>query len=144
MRKKLHGISASEGYALGKAYKLVHPDLSFEPYKVNDVNKEIERLEKAIDESKQELQHIRQKVAKEQDEENAKIFDAHLLMINDLDLIQSIKEQITNELVNAEEALVQSMNQYIELFEQMDNEYMKERVADIEDIKKRILSHLLN
>src|SRR5699024_5105489 len=92
---------------------------------------------------KNELQLIRDKVAKEQDEENAKIFDAHLLVLEDPELVGAIENQINSKEVNAEAALVENTDSFIMIFEQMDNEYMRERAADIKDVRKRILSHLL-
>lgn len=144
MTNQLKGISASNGYALGKAYELVEPDLSFETFSIESIDSEIDRFHKALQKAKSELQQIRNKVSEEQGEENAKIFDAHMLVLDDPDVIQSVENQIKNENVNAEHALDENTNTFITMFEQMDNEYMRERAADIKDVKKRILSHLLN
>src|SRR5699024_8293208 len=101
------------------------------------------RFDEALQKAKNELQLIRDKVAKEQDEENAKIFDAHLLVLEDPELVGAIENQINSKEVNAEAALVENTDSFIMIFEQMDNEYMRERAADIKDVRKRILSHLL-
>src|SRR5699024_5792187 len=85
----------------------------------------------------------RSKVHQEQGEANAQIFDAHLLLLEDPELIASIEEKITAEKINAEAALHDATSDFIELFEQMENEYMRERAADIKDVTKRVLAHLL-
>lgn len=143
MTEQLKGISASNGYAIGRAYELVEPDLSFETLTISQPEAEIRRFDQALQKAKNELQLIRDKVAKEQDEENAKIFDAHLLVLEDPELVGAIENQINNKSVNAEAALVENTDSFITIFEQMDNEYMRERAADIKDVRKRILSHLL-
>lgn len=143
MTEQLKGISASNGYAIGRAYELVEPDLSFETLTINKPEAEVKRFDQALEKAKNELQLIRDKVAKEQDEENAKIFDAHLLVLEDPELVGAIENQINNKSINAEAALVENTDSFITIFEQMDNEYMRERAADIKDVRKRILSHLL-
>lgn len=144
MATQLQGISAANGYAFGKAYELTEPDLSFSAYDIDNPDTEAARFHDALAKTKQDLQQIRDKVAQEQGEENAKIFDAHMLVLEDPDLIQSVETQIKDEKTNAEHALDEKTNTFITMFEQMDNEYMRERAADIRDVKKRILSHLLN
>ena len=85
-----------------------------------------------------------QKIAeKELGAEEAAIFDAHILVLTDPELIAPIEDKIKTEQVNAEHALEETTDMFIMMFEQMDNEYMQERAADIRDVRKRILSHLL-
>src|SRR5699024_2128144 len=143
MTKQLKGISASDGYAIGKAYELVEPDLSFETTTICNPEDEVKRFDQALQKSKSELHIIRDKVAKEQNEENAKIFDAHMLVLEDPELVVSIKNQINNKSINAESALIENTDSFITIFEQMENQYMRERASDIKDVRKRILSHLL-
>lgn len=143
MVRSLHGIAASGGIAFGKAYKLIEPDLSFEKQTIENNEAEIKKFHEAIAKTKQELEQIREKVATEQGEENAAIFDAHILVLNDPELIASIEDKINNDKTNAESSLQETTSFFIDMFEQMDNEYMRERAADIKDVTKRILSHLL-
>ena len=139
----LQGIAASSGIAIAKAYCLVEPDLTFSKKTVDDVEKEIERFQSAIAVTKSELESIQEIAKKGLGADEAAIFDAHLLVIEDPELITPIQEKIKSEQVNAEHALEETTNMFIMMFEQMDNEYMKERAADIRDVTKRILSHLL-
>jgi phosphoenolpyruvate-protein phosphotransferase (PTS system enzyme I) len=139
----LSGIAASSGIAIAKAYRLVEPDLSFSKTNVDDADKEISRFQTALSRAKQELEEIRDRAKTELGADKAAIFEAHLLVLSDPELVSPIEDQIKTEKVNAEFALNNTADMFITLFEQMDNEYMKERAADIRDVTKRVLSHLL-
>ncbi|EAD2557403.1 phosphoenolpyruvate--protein phosphotransferase [Listeria monocytogenes] len=143
MAKELKGIAASDGIAIAKAYLLVEPDLSYEKTEVTDVESELKRFESALEVSRTELSMIREKAAKDLGEDKAQIFDAHLLVLNDPELTGPIEESIKNSKTNAETALQETTDMFIGMFESMDNEYMRERAADIKDVRKRVLSHLL-
>jgi phosphotransferase system enzyme I (PtsI) len=139
----LTGIAASSGIAIGKAYRLVEPDLSVNKVNIEDVETETERFRSAIAKAKQELEKIRDRAQQELGEDKAAIFEAHLLVLSDPELLNPIEDEIKSEKINAEFALKNTSDMFITLFEQMDNEYMKERAADIRDVTKRVLSHLL-
>ncbi|EAG9229629.1 phosphoenolpyruvate--protein phosphotransferase [Listeria monocytogenes] len=143
MAKELKGIAASDGIAIAKAYLLVEPDLSYEKTEVTEVESEVKRFESALEVSRTELSMIREKAAKDLGEDKAQIFDAHLLVLNDPELTGPIEESIKNSKTNAETALQETTDMFIGMFESMDNEYMRERAADIKDVRKRVLSHLL-
>ncbi|EAF1869682.1 phosphoenolpyruvate--protein phosphotransferase [Listeria monocytogenes] len=143
MAKELKGIAASDGIAIAKAYLLVEPDLSYEKTEVTDVESEVKRFESALEVSRTDLSMIREKAAKDLGEDKAQIFDAHLLVLNDPELTGPIEESIKNSKTNAETALQETTDMFIGMFESMDNEYMRERAADIKDVRKRVLSHLL-
>lgn len=139
----LQGIAASNGIAIAKAYRLVEPDLSFEKKSVENVTEEVERFQSAVSISKSELEAIRDKANAELGADKAAIFEAHLLVLSDPELLTPIEDKIKTDSVNAEFALKETADMFIMMFEQMDNEYMKERAADIRDVTKRVLSHLL-
>ncbi|MGK3150944.1 phosphoenolpyruvate--protein phosphotransferase [Staphylococcus shinii] len=143
MSNYINGIAASDGVAIAKAYLLVEPDLSFDSEKVTDVDAEIAKFNHAIETSKVELTKIRNNAEENLGADKAAIFDAHLLVLDDPELIQPIEEKIKNEQVNAPTALSDVTGQFITIFESMDNEYMKERAADIRDVSKRVLAHIL-
>lgn len=143
MSESLHGIPASSGIAFGKAYKLIEPDLSFAQQSIENVDAELSRFHEAVFKAKQELEKIRFKVANDQGEDNATIFDAHLLALHDPELIALIENKVNDEKVNAESALTETTNWFIDSFEQIENEYMRERSIDLKDVSKRILAHLL-
>ncbi|SFM21623.1 phosphotransferase system, enzyme I, PtsI [Gracilibacillus orientalis] len=140
---QLTGIAASNGIAIAKAYKLAIPDLSFDKKKVDDTTSEVERLTKALDVSTSELEKIKEHARASLGDEHAEIFSAHLLVLSDPELINPIKDKIETEQVNAEFALDETAQMFIEMFENMENEYMRERAADIKDVTKRVMAHLL-
>jgi phosphoenolpyruvate-protein phosphotransferase (PTS system enzyme I) len=139
----LNGIAASNGIAIAKAYKLVEPDLTFENRTIEDTDLEVDRFRAAIGKSKVELEAIRDKANVELGADKAAIFEAHLLVLGDPELNGPIEDKIKSEKVNAEAALKETADMFVMMFEQMDNEYMKERAADIRDVTKRVLAHLL-
>ena len=140
----LKGIAASDGVAVAKAYLLVQPDLSFSKTTVEDTAAEETRLDAALLKSTEELQQIREKAAQSLGEAEAQVFDAHLMVLSDPEMIGQIKQNIKDNSVNAESALKEVTDMYIGMFEAMDdNAYMQERAADIRDVAKRILAHLL-
>lgn len=143
MTNYINGIAASDGVAIAKAYLLVEPDLSYDSEKIQDVDAEIAKFHNAIETSKVELTKIRNNAEKNLGADKAAIFDAHLLVLDDPELIQPIEDNIKNEQVNAPTALSDVTGQFITIFEAMDNEYMKERAADIRDVSKRVLAHIL-
>ncbi|HDA8210849.1 TPA: phosphoenolpyruvate--protein phosphotransferase [Staphylococcus aureus] len=144
MSKLIKGIAASDGVAIAKAYLLVEPDLTFDKNeKVTDVEGEVAKFNSAIEASKVELTKIRNNAEVQLGADKAAIFDAHLLVLDDPELIQPIQDKIKNENANAATALTDVTTQFVTIFESMDNEYMKERAADIHDVSKRVLSHIL-
>ncbi len=144
MTKQLKGIAVSDGIAVAKAYLLVEPDLSFEKKSIENVDQEVARLADALTQSTAELQAIRDKAAKSLGEEEAQVFDAHLMVLSDPELIGSVEGNIKDNNVNAESALKEVTDMFIGMFESMvDNPYMQERAADIKDVTKRVMSHLV-
>ena len=144
MVELLKGIAASDGVAVAKAYLLVQPDLSFKQNNVEDTAAEEKRLDDALAASSAELGKIRDKAAKSLGEEEAQVFDAHLMVLSDPEMIGQIKQHIQDNKVNAESSLKEVTDMYIGMFEAMDdNAYMQERAADIRDVTKRVMAHLL-
>ena len=144
MTEKLTGIAASSGVAVAKAYLLVQPDLSFETVTVENTDNEEARLDTALEASTGELNVIREKAVESLGNEAASVFDAHLMVLADPEMIGQIKETIRAKKTNAETALKEVTDMFIGIFEGMeDNPYMQERAADIKDVTKRVLANLL-
>ncbi|MED4474660.1 phosphoenolpyruvate--protein phosphotransferase [Oceanobacillus caeni] len=139
----INGIAASSGIAIAKAYQLATPDLSFEKKTINNPSEEIERLNQALETSKSELERIKEHTKNSLGNEHAEIFSAHLLILNDPEMINPMKDKIKENNVMAETALEEVTTMFIEMFQNMDNEYMRERAADIKDVTKRVMAHLL-
>ncbi|EGT4967338.1 TPA: phosphoenolpyruvate--protein phosphotransferase [Clostridioides difficile] len=137
------GIGASPGVALGKALVVEHSELVIEKKSIDNIEAEIAKLEDAVAVSKEELVKVKEKASEELGAEEAEIFEAHLLVLEDPELIGSAIDKIKTESVNAEYALNEIKEMFVSMFESMDNEYMKERAADIKDVTNRILRHIL-
>ena len=105
MTNQLVGIAASDGIAIGKAYLLTEPDLSFDKVSITDPEGEIKRLLDSFEKSKNEIQGIREHVAKAVGEDEAQVFDAHLMVLSDPELFDGIKNDITENMINAGAAL---------------------------------------
>ena len=144
MTKMLKGIAASDGVAVAKAYLLIQPDLSFETVSVEDTSAEEARLDAALEASQNELSLIRENAVASLGEEAAQVFDAHMMVLSDPEMIGQIKETIRTKKINAEAGLKEVTDMFIAIFEGMeDNPYMQERAADIRDVTKRVLANLL-
>ncbi len=143
MKPTLQGIAASDGIAIAKVYTLTEPDLTVTKVTVEDSEKEVSRLDDALAASIKDVELIKETALKNLGEE-AQVFDAHLMVLSDPELIGQVKDSITSNKVNAESALKEVTDMFISIFAGMeDNPYMQERAADIRDVSKRILAHLL-
>ena len=140
---QLKGIAASQGISFAKAYVFVEPDLTVKEVKIEDVAAEIKRFEDAIEASKKELTIIKENALASLGADKAAVFEAHLLILDDPEFMGTVKTDIESKVINAEYAFKETSDMFISMFEAMDNEYMKERAADIRDVSKRILAHLL-
>lgn len=140
---EIKGIGASPGIAIGKALVLEHKEMVIEKKENVNVEVEVEKLNSAVDTSKKELSAVKEKVAKELGEEEAEIFGAHLLVLEDPEFIGEAENKIKNESLNAEYALNEVKDMFVSIFESMDNDYMRERAADVKDVTNRVLRHIL-
>lgn len=144
MSKKITGIAASDGYAHAKVYRLIEPDLTVSKTEVEDPAVEVERLNDAVEKSKIEIGRIRAIAAESLGEEEAQVFDAHIMILEDPEMTGQVEEAITANKVNAEAAFQEVTDTFISMFESMeDNPYMQERAADIRDVRKRVIATLL-
>ncbi|MDQ0298639.1 phosphotransferase system enzyme I (PtsI) [Salibacterium salarium] len=143
MANTLEGIAASKGIAFAKAFVLEQPEMTIEKKEITNQDSEINRFKEAVNSSKEELQIIKDKTLKEMGEDKAEIFSAHLLVLEDPEIIDGVSSKIKEDSVNAEHAMKEISDMYVTMFEGMDNDYMKERASDIRDVSQRILLHLL-
>jgi len=142
---KLKGVAASSGIVVGKAYCLGEDEFSIPKRKISyeEVSREIYRLEEALIDTRKEIVTIQDKISKELGFSEAKIFEAHLLVLEDRVLIEEVIKQIKNKKVNVEFAFSRSIKKYTDTLLNFDDEYLKERAIDIKDIGKRVLKKLL-
>lgn len=137
------GTGASPGIALGNALVIEHSELNIEKKNIENVEAEIEKLQSAVETSRIELEKVKERAKVELGEHEAEIFEAHLLVLADPELIDQTISKIKDEKVNADFALNEVKDMFVSIFESMDNEYMRERAADIKDVTNRVLRHIL-
>ncbi|MGL5313111.1 MAG: phosphoenolpyruvate--protein phosphotransferase [Peptostreptococcaceae bacterium] len=137
------GTGASPGIALGKALVVKETELVIERKNIEDVEAEVVKLQNAVSVSKEELTKVKEKALVELGEHEAQIFESHLLVLEDPELLDSAIAKIRDEKVNADFALNEIKEMFVAMFESMDNEYMRERAADIKDVTNRILRNIL-
>lgn len=141
---RLTGIPASPGIAIGTALVLGSriTDIEKNQIRQEDVESEINTLEQAIDTTKKLVLELQEKVLKELKDQEARIFDAHLLILDDYTLINSVKEAIKNNLVSADYAFYDKIQYYVKAIGRIKDPYMKERGADIRDVASRVIANM--
>ena len=139
----IKGIGASSGIALAKALVVKNEELVISKRVIEDVEQELNKFNKAVALSKKDLEDMKDKVAKEIGESEAEIFEMHIMLLEDHGFNQKVIDKIISDKCNADFALHEIKEQYVQMFESMDNEYMKERAVDIKDISQRTIRHLL-
>jgi phosphoenolpyruvate-protein phosphotransferase len=138
----LKGIAASAGVAVNKVYRYVHPKVVIEKKDVNPEN-EVQKFNDALGKTKKDIQTIQQMAVGKLSEEELAIFDAHLMVTEDPEFIGQIEEIINNDKVNAEFAVDQIGSMFISMFEAMEDDYFRERAADIKDVTYRIKCNIM-
>jgi len=142
----LKGVAASPGIVIGKAHVLKEYPLVINEQKVaaDQLETELTKLAEAIGKAKGQLVRIRDKAEQEMGADKAEIFNAHLMILEDEVFLNEIREKIQAESLSAEYALTQVVAAYTEMFQNIEDEYLRERAADIKDIGDRLLKNLLN
>lgn len=136
------GIAASKGYAIGKVFIQEHEEIVITDAKVSDVAAEKETLNKALEASRAQLQAIKEKTLAEIGEHEAQVFEAHLMLLDDVEFTGQMEMTIDSESLNAMKAVQNVTDMFVMIFETMDDAYMRERAADIKDVSKRIIANL--
>ena len=138
----LKGKSVYKGVAFGKISVLKKDDYVVKRVKIEDTQAELQRVEEAVEASKQQLQKLYEKALKEVGEASAAIFEVHQMMLEDEDYKESIENIISTQQVNAECAVASTGDNFSQMFASMDDDYMRARAADIKDISNRLVKNL--
>ncbi len=143
--KNFKGIGASEGISIGKAMLFLEEEMIVPQDKISEaqVGTEIEKLLDAQKKSKTQLISIRDKVKDKMGEDKASIFDGHIMLLEDDDLLSEVKDKIKAEKVSSAKALEEGVAEYCEMISQLDDLYLREREADLRDVGKRWLKNIL-
>ena len=140
---RLKGTAAAPGVARGPVYLLMKGMAIVARHKVADTEAELRRLETALAATRDQIGRLRDDVARKLNESEASIFDAHLLVLEDVALIDDVSREVRRTGSNVEACFQEVAQRYIEIFEKMEDDFLRERAADIRDVTGRVLSHLL-
>jgi phosphoenolpyruvate-protein phosphotransferase (PTS system enzyme I) len=142
---QLKGIAASPGVAHGPAFLFIRKELEITRYYVPPEKREeqFNRLEGAILQTKTQLRALRSEIEEKLGDKEAQIFDAHQLVLEDRALLEEIEKEVYGNGSNIEYAFQCVSNRYVQAFSNIDDPYLKERVADIKDVSRRLLHNLL-
>ena len=140
----LKGIAASPGIAHGQAFTFSQNELDVPCYDIKDnaIDEEMARFDRAILSTRSEITAVRDKIAESLGEDEARIFDAHLLVLEDNALLEEVIAELRSTKKNIECCYDNVSRRYIAFFESMDDDYLRERVADIRDVSRRMLLNL--
>ena len=143
--RELKGISASPGIYIGKSVLFSDDELSIPNYSIqsHEVEMELSRFRAAQSMAERELTDLRDRALAEMGPEHSAIFDSHLLMLNDVDLLEQIEGRLRSTLRNIEFIVYQVEQSLVRKLSESQDQYLSERSADIKDVSRRVLSHLL-
>lgn len=136
---ELQGKSVFSGIAIGRISVLEKGDQLVKRHPVQETEEELARFEQARTKAKEQLQRLYEKARSEVGEANAQIFEVHQMMLDDLDYVESIANVIQSQKINAEFAVATVGDNFAQMFQAMDDDYMRERAADVKDVSNRVI-----
>ena len=135
----ISGKTVCGGVAFGKVYVFSRAESTIKRRHVENTEQEIARFEEALAQANDELGALFEKALDEVGEENAMIFQIHQMMLEDDDYLESIRNIIADQSINAETAVAQTCDNFVQMFESMDDSYMRGRSADVKDVSERVI-----
>lgn len=147
MRQRiLKGIPAAPGISIGKAFLFDTPEMTQiakKPILEEEVSAELRRFKEALEKTRHEIIKIKEKISREIGSEHGDIFSAHLLVLEDSMLVDEVITRIKKERLGVEYIFQDVLRKYIKAFSKIDDEYLRERISDINDVGRRIMKNLL-
>ena len=142
---KLKGIAAATGIAIGPAFRVGKEELVVPKLTITEqeIPLQIQLFEEALIKTRKEIIEIQKKIGTEMGQEEAQIFDAHLLVLEDRMLIEDVISRLKKDQINVAFIFSEVLKKYIDVFSKIEDEYLKERIADINDVGRRVLRNLL-
>lgn len=137
-----NGIAASRGYAIGEVFLKIHEEIRVTDNLVSDIEAEKAKFKAAVEKSRIQLERIKEQAVLSMGEEEGAIFEAHLMVLEDPELIESIMAEIEGNRLNAIKAVSNVTNGFVAIFNEMEDAYLRERAADIKDIAGRLIANL--
>lgn len=139
----IKGIVASKGYVIGKVFVKKEVEININNSKVDHINNEIEKLNSAIENTREQLEILRKKTETEVGKEESLVFESHQMILDDPEFIDKVKNMIKENSFNAAYSVDNVKDELVMIMESIDDEYMRERAADIRDVSNRIIKNLL-
>ncbi len=141
----IKGIPAAPGIVIGKAYKIGREEFTVPRLEIKqeEIPLQIQLFEEALIQTRKEIIDLQKRIAADMGQEPAQIFDAHLLVLEDRMLIEEVISRLKKDRLNVAYIFSEVLKHYIEVFSKIEDEYLKERIVDINDVGKRILRNLL-
>lgn len=139
----IKGIGASPGIAIGKVFLKKGPEIIVKKITTEDVVTEVDRLNASIEKARTQINCLYEKTIKTVGEEEAKIFESHIMMLDDPEVFGQVRYKINKEKINAEWAIKEIADTFIQIFDSMEDEYLKERADDLKDVTNRVIHILL-
>ena len=142
---ELKGIAAASGISIGVAHKIGKEELSVFRKNISeaDIPLEIQLFEEALIKTRREIIELQKRIGLEMGKDEAQIFDAHLLVLEDRMLIEEVISRLKQDKLNVAFIFQEVLKKYVSIFEKIEDEYLKERISDINDVGKRVLRNLL-
>ena len=136
------GISASKGYAIGQVFIKEKTKIIISENKIEDASQEKKRLKKAVEASREQLLKVKESAYKKLGADKADVFESHIMLLDDPEFVGAMETNIETNMINAEKSLSDTLKIFVDIFDAMDDDYMRERVADVKDVGERILANL--
>ncbi|MFA4990172.1 MAG: phosphoenolpyruvate--protein phosphotransferase [Candidatus Omnitrophota bacterium] len=142
---QIKGIAAAMGISVGLAYKVGKEEFNIPRQLINEqeIPVQIQLFEEALIKTRREIIELQKRISAEMGQEEAQIFDAHLLVLEDRMLIEEVISRLKKDKLNVAFIFQEVLKKYVSVFSNIEDEYLKERIADINDVGKRILRNLL-
>ncbi len=142
---ELKGIAAAPGIVMGPAFKLRREEWIIPSHQITqaDIPIQIQLFEEALINTRREILDLQKRISEGMGKESAQIFEAHLLVLEDRMLIEEVIGRLKSEQLNVAHIFSEVLRKYIGVFSRIEDDYLKERMADINDVGKRVLRHLL-
>ena len=142
---KLEGLGVSKGIAHGEAFVLLNRELQTPVYEIREADKpnEIKRFQDAVLKTRAEINNLKEALVASIGDAEAAIFDAHLMVLEDVAIMDETKSLFAQENFNIEYCYMTVVERFISAFEKIDDTFIKERIADLKDVSARLLGHLL-
>ncbi len=140
----LKGVPASDGIAIGPAFLLDSEEVAVhkQPVPASAIPQEIARFEEALLQTRREIVGIQEKISKELGVEHAEIFNAHLMFLEDRAYIDEVIGRLKGDQLNVEFIFMEVLRKYVEALSKVEDEYLRERISDVQDVGRRVLRNL--